>query len=250
MLNALATKFGSDPPVIMTPGEKDIVEGESGGATDIFHQRVAAFLKQESPNASDDSPLNIGSRPRGDKGEQAAYLKGIVLTLRREGFRFLKKRVEGVGWQEMDIADSLVQVQNSLHHAIAEPRQRQITPKDIYGKSQKNLANVHYHACLEEFIAPFEAASKFEKQVVAEQFIDKLMSDGYGFVVELPGTSGLCTDIGRKAIIDKVIHSLRDKIRRREKKRKRPKIEEEAELEAEDGDEGETEDGDGGETCS
>jgi GNAT superfamily N-acetyltransferase len=239
MLNTLAAEFGSDPLVIMTPGEKDIVEGESGGATDIFHQRVAAFL---NPNASDDSPLNIGSRP---------YLKDIVVTLRREGFRFLK-RVEGVGWKEMDIADSLVQVQNSLRHAIAEPRQ--ITPKDIYGKSQKNLSNVRYHECLEEFIAPFEAASKFEKQVVAEQFIDKLMSEGYGFAVELPKTSGLCTDMGRKAIIEKVIHSLRDKIRRREKKggqeRKRPKIEQEAELEAEDGDEGETEDGDGGETCS
>ena len=80
------------------------------------------------------------------------------------------------------------------------------------------------------------------------------MRDGFRFVVESSLTKGFCTDLRREDSITKVMHSIRDKLNRREKKRQ--KIEG-VEEEAEDGDEegttaarDETEDRDGGETCS
>ena len=98
MVNVIAAEFDkAKASVLITAlGEKDVIQGNQGGIY-AYQQRLTAFMAGYGKS-------NVDS-----------FLRDIVVTLRKEGFRFLEKAEVG-GFQEMDMNSSCQKVQRSMYH--------------------------------------------------------------------------------------------------------------------------------------
>jgi hypothetical protein len=202
------------PVVIRELGNMDLCRGNKPPRS--YLKRTFEFATQYGKLMGTDKKKNL--------------LKNIVMTLRKEGFRFVEEKQTHGGWQEMSIESAIDVVRRRMQRLAQdksenskEKLQKLETPPGpfvqldgapagraiVCGKNNKakgNPYNAAYRTKISEVASEFKNASPDGKKGITLRLLEDLEKEEYTFVHK--DKDGVWKQMPREKIVEKVRKSL------------------------------------------